>query len=104
MRYHNSHENLKQKIITNPGLIGLEKISDYKEEMPYSNGKRKIGQVDIVFWDHIGRMYLVEITTGQSNKCKKRVKKQAKTAKNFFNNAIGISVCLEEGIISWEKI
>ncbi len=91
-----AHEEVKKRIIANPAILGLENIVDYKEEVPFSNGRRKLGQIDIIFWDSIGTIYIVEITTGKCIKTRKRVKRQAEFAKNFFKYARALSVICED--------
>jgi hypothetical protein len=91
-RPYYAHEALKQELIRNPKILGLENIMHHKEEVPYTNGQRKLGQVDIIFWDLSGKPYIVEITTGRTDKARRRVKKQARTAKNYFKHSTSLSV------------
>jgi len=100
---HEKHEELKREIIRNPSILELEDIVSYKEEVPYTNGRRQIGQVDIIFWDIYGTPYLVEITTSQTDRARRRVRKQARRAKQYFKNAKAISVIKAENrlLLEW---
>lgn len=88
LNQENPHETLKKEIIEHPELLGLENVTAYKEEVAYTNGTRKIGQVDLVLWDSFGTPYLIELTTGQTDKVKIRVKKQARRAKRHFGHTV----------------
>ncbi len=97
------HEELKRRIIVDPTLVGLENIVFYKEEVPYTNGKRILGQVDLIMWDKYGQPYIIEMTTSQSDSARRRVKKQARRAKKFFHDARAISVIQRENklLLEW---
>ncbi len=97
------HEELKRQIILNPAMLGLESIVSYKEEVPYTNGRRMLGQVDLILWDKYGRPYIVEMTTSSSDRARRRVKKQARRAKGYFKDAQGLSVIQKENrlLVEW---
>jgi len=96
------HEALKREIIKHPEVLGLEDIASYKEEVAYTNGLRKIGQVDLVLWDKYGRPYIVELTTGQTGKVKTRIKHQAMRAKKYFRHTV-FSVIQREDYLEIKK-
>ena len=98
------HEELKRKIILDPSLLGLENIATYKEEVTYTNGRRILGQVDLIMWDKYGQPYIVEMTTGDSDRARRRVKKQARRAKKFFQNAKAVSIIQKENRILLEWV
>ncbi|MBI4448029.1 hypothetical protein HY643_03545 [Candidatus Woesearchaeota archaeon] len=92
------HEALKRSIIDNPGVLALEKIISYKEEVPYLSDGRKLGQVDLVLWNTYGQPYIVEVTTSTTTKAKRRIKEQARRAKRYFKHVAGVfSVVKQEG-------
>lgn len=92
---YEKHEELKRQLVLDPTMLGLEDIISYREEVPYSNGKRVIGQVDIVFWDKYGKPYIVEITTSTTDRARRRVRRQIRRAKPYFQDAKGITVIKE---------
>lgn len=86
------HEELKRQIVLNPQIIGLEDIISHQEEVRYTNGRRILGQVDLIFWDRYGKPYIVEVTTSTSEKARRRVRKQVRRAKSYFAADKGITV------------
>ncbi len=97
------HEELKRRIVLNPSLLGLEDIVSYREEVPYSNGRRMLGQVDLILWDRCGRPYIVELTTSHSDKARRRIRKQIRRAKSYFRIAKGLSVIQKDNrlLLEW---
>ncbi|MFH1636858.1 MAG: hypothetical protein ABIB71_00360 [Candidatus Woesearchaeota archaeon] len=86
------HEVVKQELIQHPEVLGIREVATYKEEVPYTNGRRVLGQVDIVFWDLYGKAYAVEVTTGKTQKAKRRLQRQVRNAKKHFRKVIAIGV------------
>ncbi len=86
------HELIKQEIIQKPEMIGLRGVLSHREEVPYTNGRRILGQVDIVFWDKFGKPHAVEITTGRTPKAKRRLQRQVRMAKKHFSKTTAIGV------------
>lgn len=86
------HEAVKNSLISDPSLLKLDNIIGYQEEVPYYKQQRMVGCADLVFYDQFGQRYVIEITTGNSNKSMNRVKRQAKRAKRYFPSAAVISV------------
>ena len=97
------HEGLKRRIILDPSLVGLENIAAYKEEVTYTDGRRIIGQVDLVMWDRYGQPYIIEMTTSSSDRARRRVRKQARRARRFFQDAKAVSVIQKENhlLLEW---
>lgn len=97
------HEELKRRIVLNPSILGLEDIVAYKEEVTYTNGRRILGQVDLILWDKYGRPYIVELTTSSTDRARRRVRKQIRRAKNYFKITRGLSVIQKENhlLLEW---
>lgn len=99
---YEKHEELKRKLVLDPAVLGLEGMVSCQEEVHYKTGSKE-GQVDIVFRNRHGTPYLVELTTSITEKARRRVRKQIKRAKNYFRNAIGITVIQRENelLLGW---
>ena len=96
-RAYHQHEALKQTILANPHMIGLEAILNYQEEVEYYNSRRLPGKVDLMLWDGQARRYIIEVTTSTSPWGRLRLQKQARRAKRYFQDSTVITVQQQQG-------
>lgn len=76
-RKNSLHEKIKKEIKSNPGLLGLSKIIDVKEEVPcIGNDGNTVREPDLIFYLENGQKVLVEIKSTDNPNTLKSLEEQ----------------------------
>ena len=59
-----NHRKICDTILNNPILIGLRGVSYRYQEVSLLEGKKKIGEIDMVLFDRNQEMYICEVKSG----------------------------------------